>query len=833
MSYPFRYLCLCTSFFSLFAYPLHSAQQEEQKAAYDQPGESSGSNKQEGQAGHTQPSPIVQDKSPLTLITHKITKKGIKKEIDNQLDEDEEDEWQDNLADDVTTIVSKAANLEQNEEKNQEEIQSPLFLGIILKQGEKYYRYLLCNQVQIPNEAVRAAQRKKFHLVNTPPSHSVIILLQLLYHLQKKHHRDNNELAFEEKPQVHALAASSTICTRCAYLLSPILNFQGRLPGHDDHGCGKTPWPPLPQTAQAFLEECILRHPKPIAVMKQFVLHIDTDYATSQQQLGTLKDQITRLQQQARKDEDTITILSGEVERVKKEKDDLNQQIANKDNTIAELSQQITNKDRAMEELNQQITNKDNTIAELNQQTTNKDNTIAELNQQTTNKDNTIADLNQQLTTTRGNVATLTQKIETLQQRENMVKTTVSWAKGIVKELTASDFVQTWNNDPTLFVIIYKRLTPNIVGTVVERLSQLHNEQDEEKQPDGIVQRSRLPLKIRQHLWQILQSAQKDATLTVAAANSVSLLCYAGENWVGANLANAPLQGASFQGADLTRSTFAGANLKNVDFSNTIIAHTDFRQADLDGSKADHRQRFADKVKRHKIQGGDYYQEEIPKVLQSLANNYPQLTNAQKALALHIASGLAELPAWEDDDFWVKVQHWSLQLLALKKQTHGLQWVTLLEDSINDDVTYYCPQHGRNKKEVTPKVWDQEQPDFPAYLAHHKKVLQSYDVQKGNWDSNGGYGWYANNVTKEIESLQKVYPKVPDKTLKKEMISIACDLAEIHRFGSLAYLTRYMELQNRLLEITGSAGEWPKNELLYTVTRGGIHLLFGWRVVQK
>ncbi len=257
------------------------------------------------------------------------------------------------------------------------------------------------------------------------------------------------------------------------------------------------------------------------------------------------------------------------------------------------------------------------------------------------------------------------------------------------------------------------------------------------------------------------------------------------------------------------------------------MTDTLFDGATLTHTTCDYQAHFQDNMKANKIYRGQWYQNNLPKDLKSIAKVYPQLKkDAEKVELLHIASGLARLP-YDDQfpEFYIKVEYWSCKLWRLKNRLVkdlGDQLVCSLDDSkqlyypLSREAGEYCWQtkYPQDKITCTQAVnLSQGKPDFDGYLKQFRDGLEQYKVQskKKEW----GFDWYKSNIEKNIQGIAKAYPKVEDKSLQKEMLETAYKLSKSYELQHADLLFHFLYNQNRLIRIGGTVGVGTKNDIHY------------------
>ena len=256
---------------------------------------------------------------------------------------------------------------------------------------------------------------------------------------------------------------------------------------------------------------------------------------------------------------------------------------------------------------------------------------------------------------------------------------------------------------------------------------------------------------------------------------------------------------------DFSATNLTYANLTGQRFTDTNFEGTQLEGAILTNTTCDYQQCFADNVEANQLSYGKWYQENLPKDLKSIAEVYPRLyQDSHKAALLQIACGLAYLPYWEGTEFYIKVAYWSCKLLLLKKQlSSGLQkqLVCSLDSDLEYDARKYCWQTDYPQDQVEE---EKEAPhdDFAQYLKTFQKGLKKYHCKS---EYEWGYNWYKDNIERNLQGLQKTYPKLTSPKLRKEAVDIAFQLSKIYQNQHLLFLLRYLSLQNRLIRLKRSA----------------------------
>ena len=239
---------------------------------------------------------------------------------------------------------------------------------------------------------------------------------------------------------------------------------------------------------------------------------------------------------------------------------------------------------------------------------------------------------------------------------------------------------------------------------------------------------------------------------------------------------------------------------------------------------ADNEVLFQQKLKENKCEGGNWYKENIPKDLAGIRKAYPLMQEeGHKQAALRISHGLAVLPDYVGDDFYVKVQYWSCKLYDLQKKVTppaAKQLVCSFKKYLEDEANTYCPYHGKKVSPLPAPTSTLENPNWKARLAYAQKGWTHHDAKdKAEFVVRflgSGSKWYKQWIQEEMEGLQQAYPKLQAQQHKKEALDLFIALSEIHRFEHFAFLFEYMKVQNRLLELTGTVGHITKNVIVYT-----------------
>ena len=266
------------------------------------------------------------------------------------------------------------------------------------------------------------------------------------------------------------------------------------------------------------------------------------------------------------------------------------------------------------------------------------------------------------------------------------------------------------------------------------------------------------------------------------------------------------LSGQDLSGFDFTGCVFTYTNLSYTDLTNVILTNT----------TCDYQKAFLDNIKKNKLQGGDWYQENLPNDLRSIAEVYPKLNNVtQKVKLLHIACGISFLPFYEETEFYIKVQYFSSLLRQLKQvlgNPYRKQMVCSLQSSLEYDANNYCwktkyPQHKVNIDAKTSHA------NFVQYLEDFTNGLVKYQC-KSKYDY--GFDWYKDNIIKNIEGLEATYPNIKDATLQQEAFDIAHALSKSYQIQQGTFLDHYLFYQHRLMRLKKSVGIGVKNKVHYS-----------------
>ena len=269
-------------------------------------------------------------------------------------------------------------------------------------------------------------------------------------------------------------------------------------------------------------------------------------------------------------------------------------------------------------------------------------------------------------------------------------------------------------------------------------------------------------------------------------------------------------------------SDLSGQDLRGYDFTGCAFTHTNLTDANLAdailaGTTCDYQKAFQDNIKENKIEGGKkWYQNNLPNDLRSIAGVYPKLKkDTHKAKLLAIATGLAWLPFYQGQAFYIKVQYWSCALLQLKQalgNPYGGQLVCSLEKGLNAVANNYCwttnyPQHKVNIATKAPHA------NFDTYLKDFTDGLTKYQCKSKNgyW----GFDWYKEGITNNIQGLAATYEKIKDEQLRQKCCNIAHALSKSYQIQNGTFQHHYLFLQHRLIGLKKSVGVMVGNKVYY------------------
>lgn len=297
--------------------------------------------------------------------------------------------------------------------------------------------------------------------------------------------------------------------------------------------------------------------------------------------------------------------------------------------------------------------------------------------------------------------------------------------------------------------------------------------------------------------------------------------------------------GMNFKGKklpqDLSYADLTGANLAGHHFRGTNFTGAELAGVILTGTTCDYQQCFQDNIIANKIRYGKWYLKNLTKDLESIVQVYPHLLqDSHKALLLQIACGLAYLPYYENTEFYIKLEHWSCQLLILKNQLGdlGARLVCTLASQLKYEEENYCWEtdypthfeapigmkiasrwcilsiHRQLPKELSKLIQaylTEKAPEihanFDQYLQLFQEGLVKYNVtSKRKWGDN----YYKKVIALNIKGLQKIYPKLTSPKLQKKAMKIAHQLSQKYKIQNWHFLFSYTSCQNQLIWLKAS-----------------------------
>ncbi len=723
-----------------------------------------------------------------------------KKPIDHTIDADDLEEQ--DLEDDLQTVVARSKDnhmlltvmlsnkpfnqkpkkKEQKEEPQQEEGGTIIVTSKTPQQLNNeavaiYKKYLLDATGLLNEKAHRTAHKYFYHIIQTQPSHIIPALLQWL-HLSKEKH-------------VITLAMNAPICPPCKYLLNVVVGYTKEV-ASNEQGCqgNKLEWQKMPPLAKKYLDRFVLQSGRPLdntKIMLEKLAGIsEKSHHELQQQIDQLKKELQASRQTIQQKDNTIGQLQNSIQ----EKDEAVQQ---KENTIGQLQNSIQQKDEAIQQKDNSIEQLQNSIQEKDETVQQKENTIGQLQNSIQQKDkaiqqkeNTIEQLTQELQNEKQKVAQAKKNQEDadLLLAEELNKVTEQYAKD------KKDWQQ----------------------TIQELHTALQIAKQKESNNDNVKKEKHKNMQLKKNV------TNEDFTGSDLSGQNLSQHICKKCNFTNANLTNVQLP------KDLSASNLKGANFTGCKFTATDLTDTILDGATLTHTTCDYQAHFQDNMKANEIYGGEWYQDNLPNDLKSIAKVYPQLKkDADKVELLHIASGLARLPYDDQDpEFYIKVQYWSCKLWRLKNRLSkdlGDQLVCSLEDKLTYGLSYeageYCWQtkYPQDKITCTQAVnIPQGKPDFNGYLKQFRDGLKQYKVQSKNSYS---FTWYKETIEKNIQGLAKAYPKVEDKSLQKEMLEMSYKLSKSYELQHADLLFHFLYHQNLLIRIGETVGVGAKNDIHY------------------
>ena len=131
--------------------------------------------------------------------------------------------------------------------------------------------------------------------------------------------------------------------------------------------------------------------------------------------------------------------------------------------------------------------------------------------------------------------------------------------------------------------------------------------------------------------------------------------------------------------------------------------------------------------------------------------------------------------------------------------------------NLNYDAKNYCWQTDYPQNQIGEEK-EASHDDFDRYLKIFQAGLKKYNVKSKR---EYGYNWYKNTIEKNIQGLQKTYPKLTSPKLRKEAVDIAFQLSKSYQNQHWHFLFRYLFLQNQLIRLKISAGVEVGNEIYY------------------
>ncbi len=279
-------------------------------------------------------------------------------------------------------------------------------------------------------------------------------------------------------------------------------------------------------------------------------------------------------------------------------------------------------------------------------------------------------------------------------------------------------------------------------------------------------------------------------------------------------------------------------DLSGFDFTGCHFTHTNLTDSNLEGgmltnTTCDYQKAFEENSKKNQLDWNDWYQENLPKDLKSIAQVYPKLNNhVHKAKLLAVAADLAWLPFYESTEFHIKVQYWSCELLQLKQvlgTLYGNKLICSLEWYLNDDAEDYCwtteyPQNKVNINTPAPHA------NFDTYLKDFTSGLNKYQCKS---EDSRGFNWYKDQITKNIEGLAATYPHIKEKKLQQEALDIAHALSKSYQIQKGAFLNHYLFFQHQLIRLKKSVSVGVKNKVYYNAVSSSRTRSLGWRRGKK
>lgn len=281
---------------------------------------------------------------------------------------------------------------------------------------------------------------------------------------------------------------------------------------------------------------------------------------------------------------------------------------------------------------------------------------------------------------------------------------------------------------------------------------------------------------------------------------------------------------------ELSEADLRHANFSGVFFTYTHFEWAYFKDIIVVNTRCNYQQCFLDNIVVNRLKGGDWYRTHLPEDLKSIALVYPQLSKERdKVELLQIASGLAYLPYYQDIELEIKVHYWSCKLLLLKNKLKvrlGDQLVCSLAHNLAYEARTFCWQTDFPEYLIEEEEKEEGHADFADYLQCFQEGLKRYNVKS---QSKWGYHQYKTTIEKNIQTLEKCYPKLTSEKFKKEAVTIARMLSRSWQRQHLDFLLYYLNAQNRLTRLAMRGGVSVKNDLYYHCSAGQL-LGYGWQL---
>ena len=326
-----------------------------------------------------------------------------------------------------------------------------------------------------------------------------------------------------------------------------------------------------------------------------------------------------------------------------------------------------------------------------------------------------------------------------------------------------------------------------LIPSMLYAAKQVSALKGEAEKVDYIIQLSRAKRRLLVDAYSKLQHIPNDVLLLITYFLQDNPLQYK----------NKPLP-SDLSGKDLSQYDFTGCQ-----FTYTDLTDTNLKNVILFNTTCDYQKAFQEN--KNQLKAGSLYQKKIVKDLQSIAQVYPTLNNhAHKAKLLQIACAISRLPfCTEEAELYVQVAYWSCELLQLKQLLDDSSTQPLccsLEKDLEWDLNNYCwsTNYPQDKVSINDK---QSHDNFPTYIKEFKNGLVKYQCKSVH---PSGLDWYKNNITKNIQGLQKAYPAVKDPQLQQEARNIAHALSKSYQIQQRPFLFHYLFYQNRLIRFKKS-----------------------------